>query len=78
MFAEDTYIDLSGVECPMNFIRSKLLIDTMKKGQILKIKLDNGEAVDSVISSLIEEGHDILETSPFDSYSEVFVKKSTL
>lgn len=75
MISEDTFLDLTGVKCPMNFVRAKLLIDTMKKDEILKLQLDLGEALESVTKSLSEEGHDVLETICSEDYAEIFIRK---
>ncbi len=76
MLTEDAFLDLTGVACPINFVRAKLMIDTMRFGQTLKIELDNGEPLESVKTSLAEEGHEILQVNNFEFYSEIFVKKN--
>lgn len=75
MLVEDSFIDLTGVPCPINYVRAKLLIDTLKFGQVLRIELDNGEPLESVCKSMQEEGHEILQTNKFELYTELFIKK---
>ena len=31
----DVKIDLRGIECPMNFVKTKIQLEKMQKGQIL-------------------------------------------
>jgi tRNA 2-thiouridine synthesizing protein A len=75
MLAEDAFIDLKGVACPINFVRAKLMIDTMKFGEILRVELDNGESVESVTKSMKEEGHEIIQSDEFEFYTELFIRK---
>jgi sulfite reductase (ferredoxin) len=50
-------LDLKGVKCPMNFVKAKLTLEKMSRGDILQITLDKGETYDSVIKSLTTEGY---------------------
>ena len=56
----DFQLDLRRVACPMNFVKTKLFMDKMSKGQTVMVLLDPGEPVESVSSSIGAEGHDIL------------------
>jgi tRNA 2-thiouridine synthesizing protein A len=76
MSVEDAFIDLSSVPCPINFVRTKLLIDTLKPGQILRAQLDNGEPLESVRKSMQEEGHEIIQVNVLDDRAtELFIKR---
>ena len=57
----DVFLDLSGVMCPMNFVKTKLQLEEMEAGQILEVILDDGEPVKNVPRSVKAEGHKILE-----------------
>ena len=52
-------LDLRGTPCPINFIRSKLQLEKMATGELLKILLDAGEPIEQVPNSLIMEGYQI-------------------
>lgn len=69
-------LDLRGVECPLNFVKTKIELDRIEKGQILEVWLDPGEAVDSVSPSIIEEGHEILEQVQIENYFKVLIRKN--
>ena len=53
----DDHIDLRGVLCPINFMKTKLKLEMMDSGQVLEVILDDGEPIRSVPRSVKEEGH---------------------
>ena len=60
----DHSLDLRGVACPMNFVRTKLALDDLEAGQVLEVFLDDGEPINNVSRSLKDEGHELLEIEP--------------
>ena len=56
----DCFIDLRGIACPLNFVKTKIQLEKMQNGQVLEVLLDSGEAIESVPPSVIEEGHQVL------------------
>ena len=52
-------LDLRGVPCPLNWVRARLLLETMRPGQRLRLQLDEGEPLESVPRSAAEDGHDV-------------------
>jgi TusA-related sulfurtransferase len=69
-------INLQGIACPVNYIRAKFKLETMKPGEILELTLDDGEPIDSVPKSLREDGHRILsKTQNADSSWSLRVSK---
>lgn len=71
----DKRIDLRGVECPLNFVKTKIQLDEMEKGQILEVLLDSGEAVESVPPSVIEEGYEVLLQEKVEDYFKVLIQR---
>ena len=57
-------IDLHGVACPMNLVKTKVALESIAAGEILEVILDEGEAILNVPRSLKEEGHKILKVIP--------------
>jgi len=53
-------LDLSGVPCPINFVRTKLKLEELALGDQLLVTLDDGEPVESVTRSITEEGQKII------------------
>ncbi len=67
--------DYRGVACPMNFVKTKLVLETMTTGQQLKILLDNGEPIENVPNSVALEGHKVLSKTQNGTYWEVVIEK---
>jgi tRNA 2-thiouridine synthesizing protein A len=57
----DASLDLRGVMCPINFVKTKLKLETIDTGKVLEVILDSGEPIQNVPKSIKEEGHKILE-----------------
>ena len=52
-------LDLRGVPCPLNWVRARLLLETMTPGAQLLLQLDPGEPIESVPRSAAEDGHGV-------------------
>jgi TusA-related sulfurtransferase len=52
-------LDLSGVPCPMNWVRTKLALERLAPGDSLVVELDEGEPLESVPRSAREDGHEV-------------------
>ncbi len=74
--AADEKIDLRGVLCPINFVKTKLKLEMMEAGQVLEIVLDDGEPMRNVPRSIKEEGHKVVKVEKIDDGYNIFVKKS--
>ena len=57
----DEYIDITDVVCPITFVKIKVTLEEMNDGQILEIKLNEGEPIQNVPRSLKDEGHKVLK-----------------
>ncbi|NQU17088.1 MAG: sulfurtransferase TusA family protein [Candidatus Saganbacteria bacterium] len=72
----DQKIDLRGVSCPLNFVKTKLKLEEMQRGQVLEVILDDGEAIQNVPRSIKEEGHKILVVARIDQkYFRVVIER---
>ncbi|MEG8946163.1 sulfurtransferase TusA family protein [Rosettibacter firmus] len=72
----DETLDLKGVQCPFNYVKTKLKLETMQSGQILEVILDNGEPIKNVPQSLKQDGHQILLQEKLNEHFwKIFVKK---
>jgi TusA-related sulfurtransferase len=56
----DEELDLRGVICPYNFVKTKLKLETMESGQVLAVLLDDGDPIKNVPRSVENEGHTVL------------------
>jgi TusA-related sulfurtransferase len=52
-------LDLTGVVCPLNWVRTRLALEGIDAGDELAVRLDPGEAIESVPRSAREEGHEV-------------------
>jgi tRNA 2-thiouridine synthesizing protein A len=52
-------LDLSGVPCPMNWVRTRLALEELPPGGSLVVVLDEGEPLESVPRSAREDGHEV-------------------
>ncbi len=71
----DFVLDLRGVPCPLNFVKTKIQLDKMESNQILEVWLDQGEPIESVSQSILEEGHSILLKEEVNKYFKVLIAK---
>ena len=55
----DHYLDLSGLVCPVNFVKCCLALENLSLNQVLKVDLDVGEAETSLIDGLQEKGYKV-------------------
>ena len=72
----DDTVDVTDVKCPTTFVKAKVAIEELDEGQILAIRLNDGEPVQNVPRSLKEEGHELLKLNDNqDGTFTLFVKK---
>ena len=72
----DDSIDLRGVMCPINFVKTKLRLEALDAGQVLEITLDSGEPIQNVPKSIKDEGHKIVEVTKEDDHFRLKIEKS--
>lgn len=68
-------LDLKNTPCPMNFVRVKLKLEEMSKGEILEVFLDDGDPIVNVTASVKEEGHQILGVEQLKYCWKLIVKR---
>lgn len=68
--------DFRGVSCPMNFVKTKLALDTIASQAIIDVLLDDGEPIQNVPNSVKLEGHKIVsQAQDATGYWTVRIKK---
>ena len=55
----DSYLNLCGLVCPINFVKCCMALEKLSYDQILKVDLDIGESETSVIDGLEEKGYTV-------------------
>jgi len=68
-------LDLRGVMCPYNFVKTKLKLETLEIGARLSVLLDEGEPIRNVPQSITNEGHQILKQERVGHYYQVVIQK---
>lgn len=72
----DEQVDITDKVCPMTFVKAKVSIDELEGGEVLAIRMNDGEPVQNVPRSMKEEGHKILKlTDNEDGTYTLYVRK---
>jgi len=72
----DQELDITQDTCPMTFVRTRLALDRMKSGEVLRVRLRGQEPLCNVPRSASEQGHQVLalETDA-DGISTLLLRK---
>ncbi len=68
-------IDLQGVACPMNFVKTKAALAPLSSGDLLEVILDEGDAILNVPRSVKEEGHQVVKVENLGVTFRVVIRK---
>ena len=60
-FKIDDTVYITDVVCPTTFVKAKIALEELEEGEILSVKMNDGEPVQNVPRSIKEEGHQILK-----------------
>ena len=75
-FNIDETVDITDVVCPTTFVKAKVALEELDEGQILSIRMNDGEPVQNVPRSIKEEGHQVLKLlNNEDGTYELIVRK---
>ena len=73
----DDTVDITDVVCPVTSVKAKVALEELDEGQILSIRMNDGEPVQNVPRSIKEEGHQILKLDDNeDGTYTLYVKKA--
>jgi TusA-related sulfurtransferase len=53
-------LDITKEHCPMTFVKTKIELNKLQKGDILRVRLAEGEPLDNVPRSATEQGFKVL------------------
>ena len=59
--AFDDQVDITDKVCPLTFVKAKVAIEELDDGEVLAIRMNDGEPVQNVPRSFKEEGQQILK-----------------
>ena len=72
----DEELNLRGEVCPYTFVKSKLALEDLERGKILRVIVDNLESAENVPRSLANEGNEVLAVGPAEGEAwSILVKK---
>lgn len=72
----DDQVDITDVVCPVTFVKAKVALEELDDGEILAVRMNDGEPEQNVPRSIKEEGHQILKLlDNEDGTYTLFVKK---
>ncbi len=75
----DEFLDITDVVCPMTFVKTKVALEDLDDGQILELRLNDGEPIQNLPRSLKDDGHKILELANNDDGTfTIWVEKGGL
>jgi tRNA 2-thiouridine synthesizing protein A len=73
----DKDLNLQGEVCPYTFVKSKLALEIMQPGQVLRVIVDNDESAANVPRSMQNEGHNVLGVTKLNTKDwQIIVQKS--
>jgi tRNA 2-thiouridine synthesizing protein A len=73
----DKELNLQGEVCPYTFVKSKLALEIMQPGQVLRVIVDNDESAANVPRSMQSEGHNVLGVGKLNNKEwQIVVQKS--
>lgn len=62
-YIPDQFVDITDVVCPITFVKAKVAIEELEDGQILSIRLNEGEPILNIPRSFKEEGHKVVSVT---------------
>ena len=70
-----TEIDITREHCPMTFVKVKLALARLQRGDRLEVTLSEGEPLENVPKSAKELGHRILSTEKLGNSYRIIIEK---
>jgi len=72
----DYFLDITKEKCPMTFVKVKIKLSKMEKGELLEVLLNEGEPLKNVPRSAREQGFTVLSIEPAEKpFYTVIIKK---
>ncbi|MGE5609014.1 MAG: sulfurtransferase TusA family protein, partial [Bacillota bacterium] len=72
--AADLAVDYRGVSCPLNYVKTKMALAKIKRGQVLSVLLDE-QGAKNVPASAANDGHEIVAVTHDTDHWRVVIRK---
>ncbi len=72
----DRELDIRGEVCPFTFVKSKLVLESMKEGEVLRVIIDYEPSAENVPKSMKEEGQEVIAVNKIGkNLWEILIRK---
>jgi sulfite reductase (ferredoxin) len=71
----DREADFRGVVCPLNYVKTKMILDKLGSGQVLSVLLDE-EGTNNVPESVTKDGHEVLSLDRVGDQWRVLIRRA--
>ncbi len=68
-------LNIKGEVCPYTFVKTKLTLETMELGEVLRVIVDHLPATENIPKSLKGEGNEVLDVSQINETDWQIVTK---
>lgn len=62
----DEFCDITDKVCPLTFVKAKAVLDELEIGQVLAVRMNDGEPAQNVPRSMKEDGQTVLKLQKND------------
>lgn len=74
----DSTVDITDKVCPLTFVKAKVALEELEVGQILAVRMNDGEPAQNVPRSFKDDGHQVLKLDDNnDGTYTLFVQKQS-
>lgn len=75
-YPADQHLDITRDVCPMTFVRTRLALDRLMPGQMLRVHLSGEEPKRNVPRTAIEQGHVVVsQTDNSDGTTDLLLRR---
>ena len=67
-------LDLRGVRCPLNWAKAKVHIETLTRGTVLTLMVDDPKAVRDLPHAAEASGHHVVDVTTTDDHTRITIE----
>ncbi len=57
-------LDITREHCPMTMVKTKLAMESLSEGEVLEVRLTEGEPLDNLPQACRDQGYEVLDITP--------------